>query len=117
MSKITYKEYTPEEDRIYNAAMAKIREGFQRGLNFDDACGAIDVQDKDLKEFILDDALKIMIAELHYGKGISLDQVAERLNVPLARIAMASMEMLEDAGIAAAGVFKRENPDTPIGHA
>jgi len=119
MSDVKYKEYSPEEGRIYNDSIAKIREGMRNGLAFDKACLAIEVADADLKGFILDDALKIMIAELHYGKGMQLDEVAKVLNVPMVLISKASLEMLEDAGIAAAEKNRKENPQPsgPAGNA
>ena len=119
MAGVKYKEYSPEEDRIYSESITKIREGMKNGLTFSEACQSIDVADEELKEFILDDALKIMIAELHYGKSMKLDEVSRTLNVPMARISVASLEMLEDAGIAAAELNRKDNPkpDGPAGNA
>ncbi|MFA5352981.1 MAG: hypothetical protein WC291_02020 [Thermodesulfovibrionales bacterium] len=110
MSDVKYKEYSPEEDRIYNEAMAKIRQALSNGLSFDEACAAAEVKDEELRAFIVDDVLKVMIAEMHYQKGILLQDVAEQLKVPLRRINKAHSEMLEDAGITAAKEFLKENP-------
>ena len=119
MAGVKYKEYSPEEDRIYNESIAKIREGMKNGLTFGEACQVIDVTDEELKEFILDDALKIMIAELHYGKAMNLEEVARILNLPMGKVRVASLEMLEDAGIAAAELHRKNNPkpDGPAGNA
>lgn len=116
---VKYKEYSPEEDRIYSESIAKIREGMRNGLAFDKACQTIEVADEELREFILDDALKIMIAELHYGKGTNLEEVARILNVSMGKVSLASLEMLEDAGIAAAEQSRKENlkPNGPVGNA
>jgi hypothetical protein len=89
----------------------------KNGLTFDKACDAITVEDGELKEFILDDALKIMIAELHYGKGMSLEDVAKTLNVRMGKISVASLEMLEDAGVAAAALNRKSAPNGPAGNA
>lgn len=117
MEDIKYKEYTPEESKIYDEAIAKIREALKNGLNFNEACSTVDVKDVELKRFIVDDALKIMIAEMHYAKGMTLKQVADALRVPLKVIDIANIEMLQDVGITAAEVYKRSNPDNPIGNA
>jgi hypothetical protein len=117
MADFKYKEYTAEEDKIYNDAIAKIREGLKNGLGFDEACSMADVADAELKEFIEDDALKIMIAEMHYAKGMPLDRVADALKVPVKKIAKANGEMLEDAGIAAAKMFRQSNPGGITGSA
>jgi hypothetical protein len=120
MADVQYKQYSPEEDRIYSEAITKIREGMQNGLSFEDACNSIDVKDEELKEFILDDALKIMIAEMHYGKAMALEEVAKALNVSMGRISKASLEMIEDAGIAAAKMYNESTKikaDGPAGNA
>lgn len=114
--KLKYKEYTPEEDKIYNEAMVKIREGLKNGLNFNEACGVVDM-DAGLKRFVVDDALKVMIAEMHYAKGMSLPQIADVLKVPFKIIDIANMEMLEDVGITAAEVYRTSNPGSPMGTA
>ena len=117
MSAVKYKQYSPEEDRIYTESIGKIREGMKNGLTFDKACDAISVADEELKGFILDDALKIMIAEIHYGKGVSLGEVARVLNIPVGKVSVASLEMLEDAGVAAAELNRKSTPNGPAGNA
>jgi len=117
MDDIIYKEYTEEETRIYNEAMVKIRAGLNNGLSLKEACSAVDVADAELKKLISDDVLKIMIAEMHFGKGLTLEEVAKALKVSLKAINAAIMEMLEDAGIAAAEEYSKNNPDGPVGNA
>lgn len=117
MSDFKYKQYSEEEDEIYNAAMEKIRESMGNGLSFSEACSTIDVKDAELRDFIIDDALKIKIAELHFQQGLSLPKVAETLKVPLARIQTAYREMLEDVGNTAADMYLMNNPDGPVGNA
>ena len=117
MADLEYKHYTEEESKLYNEAIAKIKSGLDNGLSFHEACSAVDVEDETLKGFIMDDALKVAIAEMHYGKGLLLQQVADTLKVPLKKINTAHLEMLEDAGITAAEHYRQNNPDGPIGHA
>ncbi len=117
MEDFKYKEYSADESKIYDAAMAQIIEGLRNGLSFNDACSVVNVEDKELKEFIEDDALKIMIADLHYAKGLSLPEVASVLKVSIETINRANLEMLEDVGITSMEVYKQNNPDSPIGNA
>lgn len=116
MGDLKYKEYTAEEDKIYSDAMLKIREGLKSGLNFNEACGAVDM-DAGLKRFVVDDTLKVMIAEMHYAGGIPLPQIAAALKVPLKIIDMANAEMLEDVGVTAAEVYRTSNPEGTMGTA
>lgn len=112
-----YKEYTPEEDMIYDETISKIREGLRNGLTFKEACSVINVEDIELKRFIVDDALKITIAEMHYTTGMPFQQVADSLRISLKVINMAHMEMLEDAGTTAYDEYRKSSSEGSIGNA
>lgn len=117
MTGINYKSYSPEEDRIYEAAISRIRDGLKSGLSFSEACSIMDVNDPELRRFIEDDALKIMIAELHYGKGATLRELSKMLRVSYKAVHDANMEMLEDVGISAAEVYRKNTIDGAAGNA
>ena len=104
MKDFTYKDYTEEETEIYNAAMDKIMEGLEQGLPFTESCEHAIVEDEQLRRFIIDDALKIMIADIHYKRGLSLGHVADALRVSIDTINKANTEMLEDIEISASGM-------------
>jgi hypothetical protein len=110
MGDFTYKEYTKEETAIYHEAMDTIMKGLEQGLGFYESCSGISIKDEELKGFILDDALKIMIADMHYNKGLSLAHVADALQVSIDTINKANAEMLEDIEISAIAEFKMDNP-------
>jgi len=117
MADFKYKDYTPEERLIYSEAIIKIRKGVENGLSFSEAFSMVDVQDPELKHFIEDDALKVLIAEIHFGKGIPLPQVADTLKISIKRLDIVIREMLEDVGTTAAAIYRQNNPDGPMGHA
>jgi hypothetical protein len=117
MENFTYKEYTEEESRIYNEAMDSIMEGLQDGLNFADACGRLEIGDKRLREYIVDDALKIMIADIHFNKGLPLEHISSEFKVPADVVMRAHSEMLEDVEISTTQVYRSVHPDSPIGNA
>lgn len=117
MENLKYKEYTEEENLIYDESISKIKEGLKNGLSFNEACNIVNIEDAELKRLILDDALKIMIADMHYTKGMTLRQVADTLRVPIIIVDRANNEMLEDVGISAAELYKMSNPNNPIGNA
>ena len=73
-----------------------IRTNLENGVRFDLACEFIGIEDRELRAMIIDDALKIEIAELHYGKQIPLLEVSKRLGVSMDRLLKATHEMLED---------------------
>jgi len=117
MEDFRYKEYSEEETKIYHDAMDRIMEALHNGMNFCDACGTADVGDEELKRFIEDDALKIMIADMHFKKGVSFEELADALKLPVDVISKAHAEMLEDISISTAEVFKATNPGAQFGNA
>ncbi len=117
MGDFKYKEYTELETLIYNEAMDRIMKGLSSGLSFTEACEAVNVKDSNLKAFIVDDALKIMIADLHYTKGQTLQDTAEMLQLPVDVIQKAHREMMEDISQSAPSVYNILHPDNPAGSA
>ena len=83
-------------DKTYEQAVEKIRKGLEQGLDFDKASAAIDVEDEDLKKHIIDDMLKVIIAEEHFTKSLPLNKLSEKLNIAIDRLEKAKEEMLED---------------------
>ncbi len=88
--------FKSETDKAYEKASAAVRSGLARGLDFDSACAEIEVEDEELKKSIIDDMLKVFIAEEHFGKDVPLDQLSKRLNVALERLENAKVKMMED---------------------
>lgn len=117
MEEIRYKEYSEEESHIYHETLQKILEGLTEGLPFHEACSAVELPDKKLRGFIEDDALKIMIADIHYTKGISLEKMAENLQVHIDLLRKSNAEMLEDIGMTVSEIYKANNPDSTVGNA
>lgn len=73
--------FESEEDRAYRTSFAQIRQGLENNLGFDEACAAIEVEDKDLRRQIIDDMLKLIIAEEHFAKKVPLEELAKRLKL------------------------------------
>jgi hypothetical protein len=117
MEEFLYKEYTEEESRIYHESMQKIMEGLRSGLPFSEACSAAAVPDEKLRSFIEDDALKILIADMHYTKCVPLEQIAQELDIQLAMLTKANAEMLQDIEISSTEIYRSQNPGTPTGTA
>ncbi len=85
-----------ETDEAYNEAAATIRKGLENGLGFDEACAAISVPDEELRKNIVEDMLKVMIAEEHFGKDVPIETLAEKLKVPVSRLEETKKAMMED---------------------
>lgn len=88
--------FLTETDIAYEKAVSRIREGLEKGLDFDSACAMIEAGDEKLKKHIIDDMLKVLIAEEHYNKNMPLDKLSDLLKVSVDRLEAAKREMLED---------------------
>ncbi len=93
---VDYKEFTEEEERIYDRKIKRLREKLQRGLSFDNTCSTIDTEDAELRQIIKDDLLKILIAELHYSQGLSFEMIASSLKIEKKQIEAIHEIMIDD---------------------
>lgn len=93
---IRYKDLNEEEDRIYKRCIESIRSNVENGIKFDLACEVISVDDRELRDIITGDALKIEVAESYFGKGLPLLELSKKLGVSMERLLKASNEMIED---------------------
>ncbi|HEX9137888.1 MAG TPA: hypothetical protein VF905_13230 [Nitrospirota bacterium] len=108
MPEFSFKEFTPEESNIYEEAVSKYREAIAAGKTLKQAYENYPITDPELKSLIQADFLKILIAESHFGKGQSLEDVAKVLDVSLDLIKETHARMLQEAGVTAANQFGQE---------
>jgi len=117
MTEFAFKEFTPDEDRIYTEAVTKFREAVGAGKGLKQAFETYAVADKELEKLIQADFLKIMIAERHFSGKDALDKIATDLGIPLDLVKDTYGRMLQEVGISAAAQFGKEHgsmdPDAP----
>ncbi|MGC2064247.1 MAG: hypothetical protein WA610_14855 [Thermodesulfovibrionales bacterium] len=88
--------FMAEADRQYMLEINRIREALARGLGFDEATALIEEKDEAVKAGIIEDTLKVLIAEEHFAKGIALEEMAQRLKIPAERLESAKKSMLDE---------------------
>jgi len=117
MPEFAFKEFTPEEDRVYAEAVTRFREAVGAGKTLRQAFESYTVADKELEKFIQADFLKIMIAERHFSGKDPLDKIAKDLGVPADLVKDTYGRMLQEVGVSAASQFGKEfgdlNPHAP----
>ena len=84
------------DEETYMHALAKIKEGLSKGFDYVSACATVMIDDEALRQTVFDDVLKVIIAEEHFVKKVPLDQIGQKLNLPIGRLEKACAEMLED---------------------
>lgn len=97
-----------EEDRLYEESAKRVLSAVRQGMGFEQAASLIDVKDEEIKKNILEDALKMIIAEMHFAKEVSLEKLSGRLALPLKRLEEAKKAMLEEVEEAAVEKFRKE---------
>jgi DNA transposition AAA+ family ATPase len=108
MPEFAFKQFTPDENRIYEEAISRFRSVLEAGKSLREAYESYSIEDKDLENLIRADFLKIVIAERHFGKGQTLEDLAGALGVPLELVQDTKNRMLQEAGVTAASQFGQE---------
>jgi hypothetical protein len=116
MPDFDFKEFTPEEDKIYTEAVTKYREAIIAGKTLKQAYESMTIPDKALEKMIQADFLKILIAERHFSQKQPLETIAKDLGVPMDLVKDTFGRMLQEVGVSAANQFGQEfgdlNPGT-----
>jgi hypothetical protein len=91
-----YRDFTKEEEKIYDSEIKRLQKLIAEGATYNDACNTLTLNDPEMRQVIADDLLKVLIAELHYGKKKSFEQIAESLGVAVSDIQKMHRIMIED---------------------
>ena len=113
MPEFAFKEFTPEEDRVYHETVEQYREGVKQGKALKEIYEGVSLENKELQKIIEADFLKILIAELHFGKGTSLDELAKSLSIPPELVQDTMKRMLQEVGMTAAQEFAKQSGTKP----
>ncbi len=105
MPEFSFKEFTPEESKIYDDAVNNFRESIAAGKTLKQAYESHAIADEELRALIQVDFLKILIAERHFAQRQSLEEIAKTLDVSLGLIKETHARMLQEVGVTAAHQF------------
>ena len=108
MPEFNFKEFSPEESKIYEEAMNGFQQAIAAGKTLRQAYDSYEIPDKELEKIIQADFLKIIIAERHFGKHQTLEEIAKSLDVTQDLIKNTLARMLQEVGITAANQFSQE---------
>ncbi len=111
MPDFEFKEFTPDEDKVYAEAVTKYREAVAAGKTLRQAYESYAIADKGLEKLIQADFLKIMIAERHFSGKEPLDTIAKDLGIPADLVKDTYGRMLQEVGVSAANQFGKEFGD------
>jgi hypothetical protein len=105
--------FTAEEAQLHEAGIAAIGAGLAAGLDFPKACEAVVASDPELRRVIIDDYLKVTIAQRHFQGSESTEAIAAALGISIVRVESARREMLAEVAAASVDVFRRQGGEMP----
>ena len=106
-----YGEFTEEEGKIHVAGIKIIHDGLANGLGFDEACAGLEVINPSMRQVVIDDYLKVTIAERHYQGSETIEEIAASLKVPAERLEKTKVAMLAEVKEAAVEFYRKQAGD------
>jgi len=103
--------FSSQNWQVYEIAIKKLRLALSRGLTYDQACNTLTDIDHEMKSFITEDFLKILIAEEHFGSGVEIDDMALLLGLPYERLEACRTAMIEEVDQEIKEIYHHKGPD------
>jgi hypothetical protein len=88
--------WSPELHKIYEQAVRQLRQKISHGQTYEQAFDTLSDLDHEMRAFIEDDFLKIIIAEEHFGADIPIDDLALFLGLPIRQLEACRDSLLMD---------------------
>jgi len=104
-----YDDLKDDNAAFYEESINRIRKGVEQDMTFEQAVSLMDVNDDRLKAAIIDDALKVLIAEMHFVDKKPIEDVAKKLRLSKDVVLKARQEMLDSVEDAAIEAYKKEH--------
>jgi len=109
MGNAWYDDLKDDDARFYEESINRIKKGVEQEMTFEQAVSLVDVKDDKLKAAIIDDALKLLIAEMHFVAKKSIEDVAKKLRLSKDAVTKARQEMLDSVEDSAIEAYKKEH--------
>ena len=109
MSNAWYNDLPQEQEEMYNESVRRIKSAVEKSMSFEQAASLLDVEDEGLKAAIVDDALKVLIAEMHFARKKTVEEVAKALKLSPELITKAREEMISEVEQSAIDAYKAEH--------
>ncbi|MBF0188768.1 MAG: hypothetical protein HQL50_12665 [Magnetococcales bacterium] len=111
--------FSESDERLYETSMDAIRKMVEAGVQWDLIENRLEIPDSDLKQIILDDFIKIVLARNHFQEGKRLKSISKELRIAMERLVTAKNEMIEEvkqASIKAYHVTQKKQNNDPSLH-
>ncbi len=88
--------FLSKENKSYKAIIDQIIDTVKSGMGFDEACETVVIENPELRSSAVEDALKVLLADLYFTQKLPVDQIAEKLKIPAERISAAIQSMINE---------------------
>lgn len=99
--------FLSDENKEYKKMLEKIMIAVNGGVGLDEACNSLEIKDGDLKANVCEDALKVLIAQMHFEQKMATDKIAGLLKISVERVNAARESMLAEIEEAAIREFHK----------
>ncbi len=99
--------FSEDQDQIHEAALESLKKAIKRGVAWKQAAADLTIADAKFKAVILDDFLKITLAERHFQGGESIKRVASLLKVPTELLVAVKNDMIREVKEASIQAYRR----------
>ncbi len=98
-------ELSAEQNRVHEEAMTFLQTALASGRSWAQASESLQVVDSALKQFILADYLKVLLAERHFQGGERIKGLAKELGVPMDLLISLKAAMIQEVKEASQRVY------------
>ncbi|MBF0212615.1 MAG: hypothetical protein HQM00_03505 [Magnetococcales bacterium] len=99
-------EFTEEQDRQHTEAMTRLRAELAEGRSWEEAIRGVKIADAGFKELILNDFLKVLLAERHFQAGERLKAIAKDLGVSMDLLVSLKESMIREVSASAQQAYR-----------
>jgi len=109
MGNAWYDDLPDDDAKAYEESVNRIKKGVEQDMTFEQAASLVVIKDEMVRASVIDDALKLLIAEMHFVARKSMDDVAKKLRLSRDVVMKARQEMLDSVEDAAIEAYKKEH--------
>ncbi|MFZ5775509.1 MAG: hypothetical protein ACOY3Z_08510 [Thermodesulfobacteriota bacterium] len=88
--------FSPAMHAAYELAVRQVRIKLLAGQSYNQACDTLVDLDQEMRDFVRNDFLKILIAEEHFGAGADISDIALLLGLPYEEVEASVLALLHD---------------------
>ncbi|MEO5340193.1 MAG: hypothetical protein H7837_06705 [Magnetococcus sp. MYC-9] len=103
--------FSEDQDQIHAEAMAFLKKRLHKGESWKKVTDALTMADAAFKAVVLDDFLKITLAERHFQAGEEIKSVARTLQVPVELLLAVRDDMIREVQEASIEAYHRSRPE------